>query len=773
MTNILLNCDSKYRNTSEKVSFRLCIILFAMCITHTCIAQIQPNNESTQSRLETIRAIQRANDHYYEKRYTQAIEAYQTLLKGDLTDSQKGSIGLMLGQSYVRLNKDVEAKKILTEIINEDPNGTYATQAVHQLTSLYRQRYQIKEVIVLSKHLVKQHPDTAVAAVAAYLNAYFEYMDGQFDAAIESYKLFLKNYPDSIYSTTAINSLVRLYTANEKFDEAEKLINERIKLNPSDTSLLEGLAALYQQQGKYQKALELYKNVLEKNPTSTTIRQNLGSLYIEIGDKEKAIAEWEKMVTDSFDRYQQLGSIYLSHKMYDEAIEAFVKAIQANPKYGYLYTQLAFAYKIQGQIDKAAKTYLEGLRQIGASVSQRDSIWEAMLEIYQGEQQKPLREKLIAEYSHALKTSPNNLNTAIILGELYFYAGQFEDTLKTFTQIHHFFPTSIEAALQRLVRILERDQNPQAIEFFTTLLTLSRNISILTNTRYSLARIYQNLEQWDKAVSTLKELDKNSAAPIESKLMLAKIQLYGLHNPKEAQITLQSLQTKRLDYSQYIQLQVTLGEIHLLLGRYTLARQVLTPVADSISPLSSSARKLIGDSYLFATEFDQALKEYRKALLRTKSDKLTNDALERIVLIQANTDYLGIPLSDYVKALQHYLSGDAKSAIVQCEDTITLHNKALIIDDLWILLGEIHRSQKSFGDAVHSYRQVVTLESSLAPQALVNIAEIYQQKQDWTNALETYTTLLTTFPNNTIVPHARQQMDKVTKNINNLDLKNP
>ncbi len=195
-----LNCDNIYRNTFLQVQFKMCLLLILICIANTGFAQIQhkngqPKNDNAQSRLETIRAVQKANDHYYEKRYAQAIEAYQTLLKGDLTVSQKGSVRLMLGQSYVRLSKDAEAKKILTELINEAPNGTYATQAVHQLTSLYRQRYQIKEAIVLSKHLVKQHPDTAVAAVAAYLNAYFEYMDGQFDAAIESYKLILKNYP--------------------------------------------------------------------------------------------------------------------------------------------------------------------------------------------------------------------------------------------------------------------------------------------------------------------------------------------------------------------------------------------------------------------------------------------------------------------------------------------------------------------------------------------------------------------------------------------------
>lgn len=762
----------KFRSETS-IPLLFCLFFLMISVTSNIDAQQQTETDEVIARIETLKAIQKANDHYYEKRYAEAVKAYQTLLKGKLTESQKGSMLLMLGQSHVRLNEDKEAKRILSELINDNPNGSYATQAVHTLTGLYRTRYQISEAVLLCKQLMKQHPDTAVAAIAAYLTAYFQYVDGKYDDAIVSYKSFLKNYPDSVYRSSAISSLVRLYTTNKRFTDAEELITEQLKLNPSDTTMLEELATIYQQQGKQQKALKLYKDVLEKNPTNSSIRQKLGSLYIELGDKEKAIAEWNKLATDGLDRFQQLGSIYLTHKMYDEAIVAFQKAIQANPSYGYLYSQLASAYKIQGNVEKAATTYLEGLRQIGSSVSQRAPIWEAMLEIYEGESQKPLREKLIAQYQNELNASPRNIHTAIILGELYFYAGQFQETLKLYKQIHRTYTTYVDASLQRLANVLERNTNPSAIDYYETLLLLSKDTRTLTNTRYSLSRLYQKEEAWNKAASILMELNKNDSSSIESQFLLAKIQLYGLHDPKAAQITLQSLLSKRLVHNQYNEARLILGEVHTVMGRFTLARQVLSPIVSSASSMNASARKLIGDSYFYATDFDNALTEYRKVILSSKSDKLTNDALERIVLIQDNSDYLGLPLTDYIHALQHYLRGNIETAITQCEDTISIHNKALIVDDIWMLLGLIHSSQKAYGAAIHSYRQVITLESPLAAEAMTQIAEIYQKKNDFASALETYTTLLTTYPDNSIVPHVRQQLDNVTKLIKNTDTKTP
>ncbi len=738
------------------------IITMLLLIGSLVHAQVQPNNDAA-ARIQTLNSIQDANDHYYQKRYNEAIKAYNVLLKSNLTQTQKDSMRLMLGQSHAKLGDDAEARRIFKEVIDENPNGSYATQAVHQLANLYSQRYQFKEAIILCNQILKQHPDTAAAAIAAYLIAFYQYVEGDYEKAMESYKHFLENYPNSIYRTTAVSSLVRLYTQNKRYDDAEKLIKDRMKLNPTDTTLLEELANLYHQQGKSQKALELYLDALEKNPGNTSMRRKLGSLYADLGKKEQAIAEWQKLVAGNSDQHQQLGTIYLTHKMYPEAIKSFQQAIQTNPRYGYLYVQLAAAYNIQGNIEKAASTYLDGLQSVGPSVSQRDSIWRAMLEIYQGERQKYLRERLIIQYQTVFQSAPTNLNNGLTLGELYYYAGQYEQALKTFTKLHPYFYTSIDATLVKFANDLVRNQNPSAIDFYKAILKLTKDNRILTNSRYRLAILYTQTEQWEEVVTLFKSLDKNTIASVDNQILLTQAQLHGLHDPKAAQMTLQPLLTPHLQSSQLPEVRLLLGECHLLQKRYTLARQVLTPIAESRSRLSATARKLIGDSYFFATEFDNAIAEYRKVIDVSKSDELTNDALQRMVLIQDNTDYLSIPLTDYANALQYFLSGDTEAAITQCEDTITVHPKALIIDDIWLLLGSIYRSQNSIGDALISYRQVVSQEKPLAAEALTQIADIYRKKQDYTNAVDTYTTLLTSYPDNSIVPHIRQQLDEVTK----------
>ena len=748
---------------TKRISVGLPIIIVLLFVFSFSVGYAQRQSINDQAeRIKALNAMQDANDHYYQKRYAEAIKAYQELLKTTLSQTQKDSMRLMLGQSYAKLGEDAEARKILKEVIDENPDGSYASQAVHQLSNLYSQRYQYKEAIIMCKQILKQHPDTTTAAVAAYLIAYYEYVEGDFESAMKSYKHFLDKYPNSIYRSSAISSLVRLYTQNKRFSDAEKLVKERLNRNPTDTTLLEELANIYQQQGKSQKALELYQGVLESNPGNASIRRKLGSLYAELGDKEKAIAEWKKLVAGDYNQHQQLGMIYVSHKMYTEAIKSFQEAIRVNPSYGYLYTQLAAVYNIQGDIEKAAATYLDGLQTVGPSTSQRTAIWKSMLEIYQGERQEPLREKLIAQYEMVHKAAPRNLNNALTLGEMYFYDGQYTEAQKTLTQIHQFYAASVDSTFEKLADDLERNQNPYAIEFYKSLLQLSNDRRVLTNTRYKLASLYQKNKQWDEAIKILEELDRNSFS-IDRKLLLAKTQLHGLHDPKAAHITLQPLLSRNLVAAQLLEANLILGECHLLQKRWTLARDVLEPIANSGSRSSATARKLLGDSYFFATEFDNAVSEYQRVLQVSKSDELTNDALERIVLIQDNTDYLSIPLSDYANALQFFLTGDTKSALTQCEDTITAHPKALIVDDIWMLLGKIYRSQKSYGDAIHSYRQVVSLESPLAAEALIQIADIYQKKKDYPNAADTYTTLLQTYPDNSIIPHVRQQLDQVTK----------
>ena len=45
----------------------------------------------------------------------------------------------------------------------------------------------------------------------------------------------------------------------------------------------------------------------------------------------------------------------------------------------------------------------------------------------------------------------------------------------------------------------------------------------------------------------------------------------------------------------------------------------------------------------------------------------------------------------------------------------------------------------------------------------MHIAEIYQQQTDFANAIATYTTLITDYPEDVITLYARQQLNKLAK----------
>ena len=720
--------------------------------------------------------VETAHDHYHERRYAQAIKAYEDLIeKGipkrdgiyiPLRQSQKDSIRLMLGQSYAKVGEDPAAQRVFKEIVDENPNGSYATQAVHRLGNLYWQRYQFREAIRQCKQILNQHPNTTSAATAGYLLGKYQQAEGKSEEAMDSYKYFLDNFPKSPYRVSAFNSLTELYITNQRYTEAEKLIQERMRRYPDDITLLEQLAEIYQHQNAYPKALELYRKAIERDPNNTTLRRKLGTLYAEIGKTTQAVAEWEKGTADEanqVDQQKQLGAIYLSHKMYPEAITAYQQAIRLSPKDSYLYAQLAAAYKIQGQIEQAAEVYIDALQQVGLTKNQRETIWNVMLEIYEGDHYKPIHDKLVTQLEKRQAQNPQNANIVMTLAELYFHAGKVSQALETFTRLHRNYPTHTDMALETYARILERNENPQAIDFYKALIAGSTDSTRIRNTRSQLAVLYQKMEQWNDAIALLEKLVSNREASVKNRLLLGQLQLQSVHAPKIAQKTFQSLLTQRSVTTQLVEAQLGLAECHVLLKRYTLAREVLEPIANRPHRFRAIARKLIGDSYFFSADFDQAAKEYNEVIRISKYDRLTNDALERIVLIQNHADYLKIPLTDYATAVQLYLNGETADALQQCERTLETYPQATIVDAVWLLIGDIYREEAKDTEAINAYEQVVARESLTVPKALVNIAEIYRQKADFTNAAATYTTLITDYPENVIVVHARQQLDEIMK----------
>ncbi len=757
-----LQSPPQFTRVSIRLRILLCLLFLIptwLFIPLTTLAQTPPIKED---RI----AIQNAHDFYYSQKYSKAIEAYKVLLKTPLHQHSKDAIRMNLGRSYEKLGDDAMALQSFHTVIDDDPDGSYASQAVHRIGALFRDRYQYKEAITRCRQLANKYPKTQTAAIARYLIAQYTFADGGYDEAIESYQSFLNDFPTSPYRNSALNSLIRLYRIRHRYTDAEKLIQTELSYKPNDVNLMDQLADLYKAQEKYDKALSLYRAALDQNPKNTDILKKLGELYAERGQQDLAAEQWAKIVQDDPDqahRYQQLGSIYTSHQMYRKAVEVYETALNLSPKNAQLYNRLADVYKIQGQIDMAVNTYLRALSVVDIGYSGRDTLIQSMAEIYEGAQRERLLEGVVDRLQVMLRAEPQNPSLVLSLAEAYFYRGDLDLALGNFKRLHQLYTTDRGRILEKYAQILERNKNPKATDFYEAIVQLFPNTHLAATAQMKLVRFYERWGQWEEALTVLTSMTlRNQPA---AQLALGHAWLHGIRDPGAALQVYQALANQPLSTDQKIQIQLGAATCYILQGKSNVAEIALRPIADGNSNFKAEAQKLIGDAHLLRGDIESAVAAYKRVLDIAMSNPLSNDSLDRIVLIQSNSDYSNEPLKRYLEAMQSDLSGDTDAALQLCHETMKEYPMALIVDDLWMLIGEIHERKARYTDAIAAYQQVTVLDKSpIAAEATAKIADIYRWSLNKpSKAQETYTTLIQDYPESVIVAYARQQLDALMK----------
>ena len=750
-----------------RVGIRLRVLLCLLFLIPTYLFIPLATFAQAPSIKEDRIAIQNAHDFYYSQKYSEAIEAYQVLLKTPLHQRSKDEIRMNLGRSYEKLGNDAMALQSFQAVIDDNPDGSYASQAVHRIGALFRDRYQYKEAITRCRQLANKYPKTQTAAIARYLVAQYTFADGGYDEAIENFRGFLNDFPTSPYRNSALNSLIRLYRIRHRYTDAEKLIRAELSHKPNDINLMDQLAGLYKAQEKYDEALSLYRTALDQNPNNTDILKKLGELYAERGQQDLAAEQWAKIVQDDPDqayRYQQLGSIYTSHQMYEKAVEAYETALNLSPKNAQLYNRLADVYKIQGQVDMAVNTCLRALSVVDIGYSGRDTLIQSMAEIYEGAQQEHLFEEIIDRLQVTLGADSQNSSLVLSLAEVYFYRGNLDLALRTFKRLHQLYAADRGRILEKYAQILERNKNPKAADFYQAIAELFPNTHLAWIAQMKLVRFYERWGRWDDALTVLISMTRRSNQP-SAQLLLGQVWLHGIRDPGAALQVYQALANQPLSTDQKIQIQLGVATCYILQGKSNEAEIALRPIADGNSNFKVDAQKLIGDAYLLRGDIEAAVAAYKRVLDIAMSNPLSNDSLDRIVLIQSNSDYSNEPLKRYLEAMQSDLSGDTEEALQLCQETMKEYPTALIVDDLWMLIGGIHEREARYTDAIAAYQQVTVLEESpIAAEATAKIADIYRSELDAPDkAQETYSTLIQDYPESVIVAYARQQLDALMK----------
>jgi len=244
------------------------------------------------SSLKAMKAFKEGNEHYRGGRFKEAADRYEATLSNE---------------------------SVLT--VNPDLAAAYFFLA-HSYDSLYKPARQ-------------GEPEN----------------DAYMAKAIENYKKAAVRIQDPLMKRRALEYMVAAYDPSKLNDpaSAEPIIQQLIKLDPSDPSSYFALSKIYQDAGRYEEAEAALLKARDAQPNDPAVYNAIAGYYNTQGDFDKTMEAFNKAADldpNNPQGYHLIGSYYqekaskdfrltpVQKKEYNElGIAAEDKALQLNPNY--------------------------------------------------------------------------------------------------------------------------------------------------------------------------------------------------------------------------------------------------------------------------------------------------------------------------------------------------------------------------------------------------------------------------------------------------------
>jgi predicted O-linked N-acetylglucosamine transferase (SPINDLY family) len=268
-------------------------------------------------------------------------------------------------------------------------------------------------------------------------------------------------------------------------------------------------ANLLVQTQKYSQAEKIYLTLLKFAENNPNLWQNLGTVYYEQGEYVKAFECLNKtlQIDNSQGIYYYTSGLILEKLDINQAIQAYEKAIELNPKLFNAYGNLGNVYLAQNQIDKAEEIFRKSINanpfHFGGYVNlgnllleQRQQFDEAISDYHQAFDLNPRNADVLNNLSLAYKLKDNELKSVFYKAYFYFKQSDTEEAIKLYKKAISIDPEDTIAYLHLLWSLHSLGKTKEAVEEINSTLQLfPNNLLIQIASLRVLPAIYQNREE--------------------------------------------------------------------------------------------------------------------------------------------------------------------------------------------------------------------------------------------------------------------------------------
>jgi serine/threonine protein kinase/tetratricopeptide (TPR) repeat protein len=319
----------------------------------------------------------------------------------------------------------------------------------------YLQRYELAQNVDAAISLFQQALEkdrTFALAEAALGEAYWRKYEQTKDAkwAEEARKsattaIQLNDKLAPVYITLGM-----IDTGTGRYDEAVQSLQKALQIDSISSDAFREMAKAYERMGKLKEAESTYVNAIAARPGYWGTRNDFGGFYYRLGRYADAQKQFQSVVSLSPDNergYINLGVIAYTQKHYDEAAKLFEKSAALKPT-DFAYANLGTIYYTLGQYDDAARYYEQAI-QISAHNSQW---WHNLAAAYQlsGQAQKAQTAfKRTAELAEQQRrVNPRDPRVLIWLADSYSNLNKSKEARQLLEQALALAPNEVENMFQ-------------------------------------------------------------------------------------------------------------------------------------------------------------------------------------------------------------------------------------------------------------------------------------------------------------------------------------
>jgi tetratricopeptide (TPR) repeat protein len=295
-----------------------------------------------------------ADEFMKAKRYDDAILLYQELVE---MHPGEDSFLLSLAWAYHDSGRQGDAIVCFERLLRgELDRKVFTGFAFDELVRIFKERGDYERLLDICERAVAAQPDD-IALLNDLGDAYLKA-----GKTSESVRVFLKMAemePDASATYCSLgNALVRA----GDLDGAEAAYRRAVEIDPSEAGpFYNKLANVYFNEGHDERAEITFRKCLESRFDDPMYHCGLGDVLVKLGKIDDAQGFYEKAVdlhrASAGVYYNRFGNTLARGNHYNQAIEAFKKAIAADPHNPFYYVHLADSYAALGLSDEAAQTY--------------------------------------------------------------------------------------------------------------------------------------------------------------------------------------------------------------------------------------------------------------------------------------------------------------------------------------------------------------------------------------------------------------------------------